>query len=267
MTPKRILNAYSGEAQRGSGLRYALRLAAKCDGQVFGVLRHDASYLEAEIGSFLPPSLRSSLRDIDRDRATEIANRFSQLADEEGQVGRVRFQDLRDTPRRRVADIAPFHDVVVMGHNSDALYEQHLSARADLIAVHSSRPVIIVPAGYDRPVDVTRICLVWDGRPQGVEALRHAVQIFGKVDISIRMTVDPGEEMPGGGLSELLRAHEIDPDIAPIGADRRAEVIAASLAETGADLLALGIRGPFEHSGNFEDRLVRASALPVMIAH
>ncbi len=54
MSIKSILCAYSGEANRGSGLRHAIRLAHKHDAYLTGVLRHGRPMLERRFAAQVP---------------------------------------------------------------------------------------------------------------------------------------------------------------------------------------------------------------------
>ncbi len=266
---RRVLSAYSGQATKGSGLRYALRLARASGASVSGVLRHDASYLESTVAKAIPQALRDQLREFDAAQITEISQRFEQIAAEEGFSDGVAFHDLRESPALRIGNIAAYHDVIVMGHHSDALHEHHLSARPDLIAMIGGRPVIIVPNGYDGPVEPVRISVLWEDGRNAMSALRAAVNLFPSSSLTLVTKNASGGDVPGGGVEAFLAAqdrkaekHIIDPQ-----SERDPAAWRAAFKTCGADMIVGGIDAEFEHSGSFKGRLFSALDVPCLIAN
>ncbi|UYV38041.1 universal stress protein [Rhodobacteraceae bacterium D3-12] len=272
MTIKSILSAYSGDASKGSGLRYALRLAKHHNAWVTGVLRHSQSDLERTLRGSVPKSFLKTFFDAQSQRQAEIAERFRTITAEAGFEDRSDFVDLNAGDGTTLSEFARAFDLVVTGAHSHLETEAHLSANPDLIALRSGRPVLVIPDGYEAEGLAEHALVAWDGKRSSARAIGDAmVGLEKKAQVTL-LTVG-SQQAPGTDyLLRNLGRHGIN---AQSVVYPRKGSIAETLLSAAQDLSAkLVVMGAFEHSkfshdvfGGVTTDVIRDAKVPVFLSH
>ncbi|MEM9707243.1 MAG: universal stress protein [Pseudomonadota bacterium] len=271
MSIKNILCAYSGDAARGSGLDHAIKLARQYDAHLTGVLRYTAPSIERRFGMRLPDDLINLLHENDRSRIEDVTKRFGEKVAAAGLTEKSTFLELSRRDQIPLSHFARAFDLIVTGVHSDATDEDHLSAHPDLIALHSGRPVLVVPNGYTAEGLAERVLVAWDGRRAVARAVGDAMDVLAeKVGVTL---VTVGETPQGTEtMLENLRRHGVTAEARTV--ERSGSIAETLLQAAAADDAKLIVMGAFEHSkfthdlmGGVTTDLTAIADVPVFMAH
>lgn len=272
MSFKNILCAYSGEKAQGSGLSHAVKLAKHYDGWLTGIMRHGRPTLERRYAAHIPDDVLKQLRAADDARIEEVSTRFAKTVQQAGLAERSEFIERMPGPDRALSDYARNFDLIVTGVHSDSLSDTHLSANPDLIALHSGRPVVVVPDGYTAHGLANHALVAWDGKRSAARALSDAM---GAIEEKGRVTVITIGREDAPDIDVLLRnlarhTVEVDYRLQP-----RSGSIAQSILRAAEDAKAqLLVMGAFEHSrfshavkGGPTTEIMARSDIPLFLSH
>ena len=274
MAIKSILAAYSGDAQGSAGLKLALHMARKYDAHLTGVVWHGPSVLESRYRAYMNQDVLDILTQRDAETVAEIRSDFETRIAAEGV--RASFLDLQGHSDFSLADCARGYDIVVMGRRAAEAGREHFTARPDVVALRSGRPLILVPGSYDLPALNEHALVAWDGKRAAARALGDAMHILETKDKVTVLTV--GDEsaaprLPGDGVMTLLERHGIAAEhlVRPAGRGGIAQTLLAACKEVDAGLLVMGA---YEHSKFSEDLLGGVTrdifdhaTVPVLMSH
>lgn len=272
MSIKCILSAYSGDAARGSDLRYAALLARHHGAWLTGVLRHYQSDLERTLRGKVPQEFLASFIDAEKARINEVADLFLAIAADTGLADRSEFIDLGTVQGDSLSEFARPFDLVVTGVHSHIENEEHMSANPDLIALRSGRPVLVVPNGYAADSLAERALVAWDGKRSSARAIGDAMSALEeKAEVTV-LTVGSEQATGTDFLLRNLERHGID---ASLIVKPRQKSIAATILSTAQEVSAkLVVMGAFEHSkfshdvfGGVTTDVMRNSDVPVFLSH
>jgi len=274
MTIKNLLLAYSGEAAFANSLAHAIRLARYHDAWLTAIMRNGPSYID-RFGGGLTAQLRSQLRDIEELDVQKAVAGFNSAVQAAGLEERAEFLSPQQTGEMLPSEIARHYDMVITGFPSDLAGEEHHVVSPDLIALHSGRPVVVVPQDYNSTQLADHVLVAWDGKRSAARALGDSIGILeGKRRATI-LTIGktPPEEPGDGGVLRLLERHGIAARHVHKTPDGRsiATVIKDTADEVGAKLMVMGA---YEHSkfsqdlfGGVTHEVVRTARVPVFLSH
>lgn len=276
MSIKSILALYSGDEQGSSGLRLAIQMAHKYGAHLTGAVWHGPSLLESRHHRYMSQDVLNMLAHQDSQRITGIRTDFeARLASDGAGLG-ASFLDLPSTAGFSLADCARGYDIVVMGTRAAEIGREHFTARPDVIALQSGRPLILVPQEYAAAEINEHALVAWDGKRAAARALGDAMHIL---ETKTRVTVlTIGDEsrisqLPGDDIMTLLERHGIDAKrlMRPAGGGGAAQTILDTCGEVGAGLLVMGA---YEHSkfseyllGGVTRDIFDLASLPVFMSH
>lgn len=271
---KSILAAYSGDVAGSSGLELAILMARKYGAHLTGVVWHGPSLLETRYHRLMPQDVRDILQRQDAEAVAEIRSAFEERLAREPDI-RSSFLEVTGRSDFSLAVCARGYDIVVMGSRAAEIGRSHLSARPDVVALRSARPLILVPQGYRTETLGESALVAWDGERSVARALADAMHIL---ETKTRVTVltvgePPASCGPDDDVMRYLDRHGVRAErmIRPAGRDGVAGTILDARAETGASLL---IMGAHEHSKFSENRIggttreiLDRTPVPVLMAH
>lgn len=271
MQIKSILSAYSGDIARGSGLRYAVKLAKHHQAHLTGVLRHGQPMLEGRFAAQIPEKLLTQLREADDTHIAQIAARFHVLAAGHGLADDAEFVEIDPQTDGSLSAFAHAFDLIVTGVHDDAANEAHLSAHPDILALKSGRPVLVVPDGYESDDPANRAMVAWDGKRSAARALGDAIGILAEKSHVTLLSVGTTPRGTGRMLANMQR-HGIAADTRTVA--RQGSIAQTILAEAEIDAAKLIVMGAFEHSkfahdlfGGVTTDVIAKSAVPVFLVH
>ncbi len=275
MPIKSILAAYSGDASGSGGLRLALAIARRFDAHLTGVVWHGPSDFERRYRSYLTRDIIDMLAQRDAETVAGIRSDFEARIAAEPSAPRARFLELKGVSDFSLAESARTYDLTVIGNRAAEVGRDHFSARPDVVALRSGRPVILVPRDYvpgGTPFG-RRVLVAWDGKRAASRALGDAMHFLQPgAEITVLTVGEEPRRGHGDDVITLLGRHGIAARrmIRPPSRGTSATILAAA-TEAGADLLVMGA---YEHSkfaedllgGVTQDMLTRAN-LPVLMSH
>lgn len=271
MPVKNILSVYSGEDARVAGLDHAIRIARHHEGWITGCVIHGHSVLEQRFATLLSEHVLSNLREIDENRISAIKSRF----EERTALAGVSAEFIECSSDETLSVAARNFDLIVMGRHHAELDEDHLSAHPEYVAVHSGRPILVVPDGYTADSLADHAVVAWDGKRAAARALGDALPFLAdkaKVTVLTIGKSKPDLDDPASPLRLLARHrinavhHHVQRDGNSIG-----QTIMTAADDVGAKLIVMGA---FEHSrlgqsivGGATTDVLRNAAVPVFLSH
>lgn len=185
------------------------------------------------------------------------------------------------TERPFVAEIvyrrALYADLVIVGQRTRA-NSPLLGAVIDGAIFDAQRPLLLLPATGSSSMQVRKVLLAWNSRPESGRAAREALGILRHADEVHLTMVDPNTSYlasggePGADMATYLARHGITVvvDQLPGGGRPVQEILKDHALQIGADLIVMGAYG---HSrlrervfGGVTQALVEDAPLPVFIA-
>lgn len=274
MAFKNIMLAYSGEAAFESSLDQAIKLAGYYDGWLTGVMRNGPSIVE-QYGLGLSSDLQKKLDEVQNEDVLAAREKFMTAVTQAGLGDRAEFLLPADLGDLRPSELARGYDLIVTGFRSELPYEAHHTSSPNTIALHSGRPVLVVPPDYAAPSLVGHALLAWDGKRSAARALGEAMTVLedkGKVTV---LTI--GRKAPetpvGGGIMRHLERHGIE--ASHVHRTAKGKSIAAEIEDTADELgVKLIIMGAYEHSkfsqdllGGVTNEVLKTARVPVFMSH
>ena len=271
MAIKTILCAYSGEAAKGAALNHAMRLARHHEAWVTGVVRHGTPKLAKRYRAQVPQELLDILDQRDDQQISEIQTRFADVTAAAGLADRAEFVELNPEAGVSLAAFAHSFDLIVTGHYESDRGDEHLAANADLLALKSGRPILVVPDAYEAEGLAERALVAWDGKRASARAIGDAMELLAeKAEVTL-LSVGSAPAETDRMVQNLTR-HGIN-----VIAETRprqasvAETILAAAADHGARLI---VSGAYEHSkfshdilGGVTTELQSKAQVPVFMSH
>lgn len=271
---KSILAAYSGDVAGSSGLEFAILMARKYRAHLTGVVWRGPSMIESRFHGIMPQDVLDIIHRQDADAVAGIHAGFEERMAREPDID-ASFLEVTSRSDFSLAVCARGYDIVVMGSRAAEVGQSHLSARPDVVALRSARPLILVPQGYRAAALGENALVAWDGERSVARALSDAMHILEtKAKVTV-LTVGerPAACGPGDDVMRLLERHGVRAErmTRPAGRNGVAGAILDARAETGASLLVMGAH---EHSKFSENRIggttrhiLDRTPVPVLMAH
>lgn len=272
MAIKNILVAYDGSDGAKASLGLGLKMAAKYDAHLTGLMPHGkpSSQISQLIASHT--TLREAIAEFDAQVMDEAANTFRAMTQQHPNTHWITSEGSGDGA---IVESARYFDVTLIGQYDANREETAFAMHPDRIALQSGRPIIVVPRGYERALG-NRAVVAWDGQRAAARALSDAMQILETKELVTILTVARG----GGDQPrsvERLREHLGRHGIASewVSADAKGRTIASTIVdwcrEHTPDLLVMGA---YEHSkfredlvGGVTNSVLRHAPAPVLLAH
>jgi nucleotide-binding universal stress UspA family protein len=272
---KNILVAYSGTESSKSAVKLARRMMEKYDAHLTGAL----TYAPSEVGATLKPYASSDLTDViaeaEKNRRESIQKEFfDTLGLPEGD--KVHWVESGGDVDYSLMELARTYDIVLVGQYDGTRENRNLVPHPDVIALHSGRPVLVVPKSLPDAVLNEQAMLAWDGGKSAARALADALDILETKSKVTVISVGEGTAETLGRLQSVtnhLAAHGIkaESDIVPRGRNSVGKVLLETAKEQGAGLL---IMGAYEHTKFFEDlwggvtnSAINSAQVPVLMSH
>lgn len=272
MAIKNILCAYNGNNTATKSLDYALKLAKHHGAFLTGVVRHSKPVIETRFAAHLPKEVIDTMHKSDAELIAAIAERFAKEADVADLSANSEFIEIPDNEDLALGAMARPYDLVVTGVPSDDVSVAHLTAHPDLVALHSGRPVLVVPDSGSSERLADHALLAWDGGRSAARALGDALTIEKQ---QTKVTVlSVGAEAPKGTeqLLNNLRRHGVAAEL--IVKPRKAtvaETIVKAADDVGANFIVMGAyeRSKFSHDmfGGPTTDIMRKAQVPVLLSH
>lgn len=273
MSVRNILVAFNGSADAEAALRYGASIARANGGHVTALLAHSGHEPIHSGAPWVPARARDIIAAANAEILTDIRAKFDALSGDLDLGERLHYLDATGRVDAVISETARCFDVLIVGRPYEAGTDEHVVLHPDRIALLSGRPVIVVPAGYDREAHHDRAAVAWDGSRAAARALFDALQLLAADGEVAVLTVD-GTPLPRplSELTALLDRHGITAHVQYVSQQKTAAAtLLAHVESTDPSLLVMGA---YEHSKFREDFLggvtadvLRSIRIPVLISH
>ncbi|MCC2959368.1 universal stress protein [Massilia sp. IC2-278] len=201
---------------------------------------------------------------------------LARFAERAGRLGVASLEErlVEDESRDALLLQARYADLVVTGQDEPGGGAER--ALPQYLAVHSARPVLVVPASYaGQPLDRT-IVAGWDGSVPALRAIGAALPLLVGADTVRLVLVNPEREVglhgdePGADMAAWLARHGVRVEVV---VERTAAAPGQALLDI-AERASLLVSGAYGHSryrelrlGGVTRTLLERAHLPVLLAH
>lgn len=274
MSVKEILTVVTPQSMAADKL--AIAVARACGAHVTLAAVAGGVMTPVFASGHLPAGMAIKAETLARKQAQEAGSRFDEAARAAGIETDVAIvQDLLDRTGDELKRRAHVSDLVVIEQSgSDPSHGEEFLLEALLFG--SGKPVLIAPAGHDRPVRLGKMLIAWNDSATAARAVGDALPLLATADqVEIVTIAENGDDFAAGaaGLSAYLARHAIKATHRAIEGQGRptGEVIDAHARASGTDLVVMGAYGrsrfrEFVLGGATRSILARMS-VPVLMAH
>ena len=274
MSVKEILTVVTPQSMAADKL--AIAVARACGAHVTLAAVAGGVMTPVFASGHLPAGMVTKAETLARKQAQEAGSRFDEAARAAGIETDVAIvQDLLDRTGDELKRRAHVSDLVVIEQSgSDPSHGEEFLLEALLFG--SGKPVLIAPAGHDRPVRLGKMLIAWNDSATAARAVGDALPLLATADqVEIVTIAENGDDFAAGaaGLSDYLARHAIKATHRAIEGQGRptGEVIDAHARASGTDLVVMGAYGrsrfrEFVLGGATRSILARMS-VPVLMAH
>ncbi len=272
MTIKNILVSFNGGAPAISALQMALKLAARSEAHITGVLAHGLPNMLYAYGGHVPQAAMDQLEEADKQHRDEVRVKFMEMTSEHP-ASRVHFQDIYGEADEMLMSAALGYDLVVMGQPEKSPNFPHMEAHADVVARNSGKPVLLVPLGYDAASFNSHVLLAWDGKRAASRAMSEVMKLMAhnaKVSVLCIGEPEAAAKKAQPALLQLER-HGFKAKLVRKKARKIAKTILATAKEQEVGILAMGA---YEHAklaedlfGGVTNTVLKKAKMPVLLSH
>ena len=275
---KKVIAAFDGLKYSESTASYAIDIAKKYSGKVFGIFLEDFTYHSYSITDLvredIPEQRAAHLNKMDAEMREKAIEHFAGECEENGLAYSIHRD--RNIAIRELIHETRFADLIVVQSN-ETLNHYAEDAPSNFIVALLERtecPVLLVPSSYKK---VEKIVFLYDGQPSSVFAIKQFSYLLtdqqgAKVELLCVKGRGENDKLPDSYyLREWLRLYYNDVKYSVLTGDADSEVITFLRQQTSNCLVVLGaydrgsISRMLHHS--LADRIVKAIDIPLFISH
>ena len=215
-----------------------------------------------------------------RQQAQAVAKAANEHIDARGIFGEARWTSHEAFGLREAAGMHGRHaDLIVAGQPVDGFSPDLRGAALEGALFSSGRPVLMVPAKWDKPITASHVFVAWDASKQAARALSDATLFLDRAAKITIVIVDPkpgydafGPD-PGVDIAAVLARHcsNVELDRIPSSGASVAEALLARAHDTASDLIVMGGYG---HSvlresvfGGVSREMIESTTIPLLLSH
>lgn len=279
MQYKSILVHVDNSAHAAARYRLAASMASGTDAHLIGAASTGMSrdmFRKVALGSELVDY--DTLPDILREKAEAALDHFETVVRGSGISSRER-RIIEADAASGICQHALYADLVILTQDDPQDEARNVNAGfPDLVILHSSSPVIVLPTMHDYRRLGRRILLAWDAGPEARKAVHYSLPLLQEADI-VQIVVFNAEQLtrvdgadPGADLALYLARHGVKVELMHRSGDANPGPALVSLSdELDSDLVVMGAYG---HSrfheavlGGVTRTMLKAMTAPVFFAH
>ena len=235
---------------------------------------------DPQVGTWMPDTLMESLRKASHNSVERAERGFLDLVSTAGFGGAVDWVKEDGDINDKLAGLARYFDLLVLGQYSGTGHRERFRARAENIVMRSGRPLLVVPPGYRAdPEPTDRIAVAWDASQPATRALNDALQLFGgnnemEIVSVVPKSKDSLTRAPlGRDVVRHLTLHGVDARRVTIESKER-DVARALLQHCQGDNFDLLAMGAYGHARLREDlfggvtkNVIENITIPLLMSH
>lgn len=281
MAYKDILVVIDSGARTGTRVKLAARLAERSAAHLVGLyatVESMADLVSVPDARSSSPSRRHAIEWQSREGAETLRDLFENIAHRHGLSAE--WRPARGDPAELAAVHGRYADLIVLGQRDPDEFETGATQpRPEEVALHSGRPILVVPyAGAFEEIG-RRVLVGWDASRTATRAVHDAMPLLAGASSVAVLTIGPQTsrqghgEIPGVDILSHLAHHGVQAAVeraSSAGIDV-GNALLSRASDLGADLLVMGAYG---HSrarelllGGVTRTVLASMTLPVLMAH
>jgi len=230
----------------------------------------------------LGTSPMAALPDTDFERLREAATALlQQVADsmEAADIPSWEQRIVEDDAEHALVLESRYADLIVLSRGAPTHSRLHLATELpEYVALHCSRPVLVVPDNFDGETVGTTVVVGWNASMESTRAVTAALPQLKLARSVLLALINPEAlaerhgEQPGGDIALYLARHGVNVEIVRERSDAGTALALLGLArECGANLLVAGAYGHSRYrewvAGGVTRTLLEENTVPLMLAH
>lgn len=275
---KTIVVHVDDSPQLASRLAVAAGLAARHDGHLVGSAVTGMTFESyVMLGASAVSSLPGEFDEL-RQHATRQLQAFAASVERLG-VRSWEQRMIEDDAEHALLLESRYADLLVLSPGTPANASARLASDLpDYVALHGTRPVLVVPADYASDTVGRTVVVGWDAGAEACRATTAALPLLREADAVVVALIDAVPaggrhgEQPGADVATWLARHGVRVEVVRERAERGAGRALLDIArDAGADLLVAGAYG---HSrfrewfiGGATRELLDDASVPLLLAH
>ena len=280
MALKNVAVGYNDSPNSKEAVRLAVLLCELHDAVLTGLHIRVPLTDDPQVGTWMPDTLMDSLRTASHNSVERAERGFLDLVSTAGFEGAVDWVTEDGDINDKLAGLARYFDLLVLGQYSGTGHRERFRARAENIVMRSGRPLLVVPPGYRVASEPTnRIAVAWDGSEPATRALNDALHFFGAGNRMEIVSVVPKSKTavnpppPGRDVVRHLKLHSVDAHRVTIQSKQRdvARALFRHCQENDLDLLVMGAYGHArlreDLFGGVTKNVLESTTVPVLMSH
>ncbi len=275
MALKNILVHVTNSDEAKARVEAAFSLAADHDAHLTGLGVRSVTQIPGYAASRIPPQV---FREVEaRQEADVKAARklFDSAAARAGWSDRSGWLDGAGLPSDVVGLHARYTDLTVVGQQPLTGADNPEEGFADLLVMHSGRPVLVFPhVGAKSPIG-RHIVVAWNASREAARAVGDAMPLLESSDTVDILSIEPEGigDLPGADIAQHLARHGIKAEAKRSVANKvdAGDVLLNFVSDSGADLVVMGAYG---HSrvremimGGVTRHMLEHMTVPVLMSH
>lgn len=206
-------------------------------------------------------------------RHRETRKHFETLTD--GHDGGVSWLSITGDSARVISEVAPNHDLVIVGQPGQESEDSHVRSTIDRVAIECGRPMLVVPGNIENADFGKRILVAWNGKRESARAVHDALPFLKKAEVVDVVAVNPDldDDIPCADIAMHLSRHgvNVDTEKAHSGKNDVSHCLQTLATTYAADMIVMGAYG---HSrlremilGGTTRDMIDTASIPVLMSH
>ena len=258
----------------------ALRLAARHDAHVIGLMVREQVYVPRYATTNLPSSFLAEQREVEEKARAEVRERFERQAAQAGVAHEWYTAD--GDPVKAVSLFSRHADLAVIGQdNPESAGFGTSTDLAEHVVLASGRPVLVVPYVGTYPRVGDRVMIAWDASREAARAVADSLPLLQAAQQVVTLSANPDTggrsdrhgDIPGADIARHLARHGVRVEAQRLNAKEVsiADMLLNRIADEGIDLLVMGAYGHARVReiwlGGVTRSLMQYMTVPVFISH
>ena len=280
MAYRDILVAADDTAECEERVSVAVRLAARHEAHVIGLMVREQVYIPRYAAANLPSSLLAEQREMEEQARARVRAKFERQAAQAGVPHEWYVAD--GDPVKAVALFSRHADLAVIGQeNPESAGFGTSKDLAEHVVLASGRPVLVVPYVGTYPRIGERVMIAWDASREAARAVADALPLLQAAQHVVTLSANPDAggrsdrhgDLPGADIARHLARHGVRVEAQRLNAKEVsiADMLLNRIADEGVDLLVMGAYGHARVReiwlGGVTRHLMRRMTVPVFISH
>jgi nucleotide-binding universal stress UspA family protein len=275
---KKIIAAFDGLKYSESTAFYAIEIAKKYNGKIFGIFLEDFTYHSYSITDLArddyPEQHAAQLNRMDADMRESSIRHFTQQCEENGLIYSVHRD--KNIAIRELLHESRFADVIIIQSNETL---NHYSEKAptgfiENLLERTECPVLVVPPVFQK---IEKVIFLYDGKPSSVFAIKQFSYLLPAQEglpvelLCVKHDTDDDRVPDGRYLREWLKLYYNDVSMGTLTGNSHEEILRFLKEQIANCVVVLGayergsISRMIHHS--LADDIIRQVNLPLFISH